>query len=440
MKPISVMLLAALISAAMPASATTLDEAIAAAIANAPEIAASDAEADAAKGRLDQAQSGRLPTAAISGTIGVGWLDPNEFFGLSADDVVPRAAQATIEQPLFTGGRVEAGIDQARAGVASAEAGRIATRSQLVAATVQTYGNILTTTRLIELHERLVTETTEIERQARLRFRAGESPSTDISQASARLAEARAGLARAQGQQVSARARFSNLTGLDAFELQPLPVNPSLPATLEEATETAMRDNPALAQAEAALRQAKAATRAARAERLPTVGAFAEAATVRDQFFPDYRADSATVGIRARWELFSGGRVSGKIGEASGEERAAEARLRSVHQQVEEQVISAFQDVRTAKLIEQAAGEQANAASEALTSVRHEVRVGMKPQLDLLDAERESIAAEAAAAQARADRIVAAYRLLSLLGRLPRQPESQFFGDQPSTGQNGRLR
>jgi outer membrane protein len=412
-------MLALLISAAMPASATTLDEAIASAMAHAPEIAASDAEADAAKGRLDQAQSGRLPTVALSGTIGVGWLDPKEFFGLGAEDVVPRTAQATIEQPLFTGGRVEAGIDRARAGVVAAEAGQIATRSQLVAATARAYGDVLTSARLIELHERLVVETTEIERQARLRFRAGESPRTDISQASARLAEARAGLARAQGLQVSARARFANLTRLNADELQPLPANPALPATLEEAMETAKRDNPALAQAEAALRQARAAARVARAERLPTVAAFAEAATVRDQFFPDYRADSATVGIRARWELFSGGRVSGKISEASGEERAAEARLRTVRQQLEEQLISAFHNVRTSQLVEQAAGEQANSANEALTSVRHEVRVGMKPQLDLLDAEREAIAAEAAAARARADRIVAAYQLLSLLGRFP---------------------
>lgn len=414
------LLLAASVSVAAPAMATTLDEAIVAAMEHAPEIAASDAEADAAKGRLDQAQSARLPTVTLSGSIGIGWLDPKEFFGLGAEDVVPRAAQATIEQPLFTGGRVEAGIDQARAGIAAAEAGRTATRSQLVAATVQAYGDVLTTGRLIELHERLVAETTEIERQARLRFRAGESPSTDISQASARLAEARAGLARAQGQQISARARFSNLTGLDGFELEPLPANPTLPATLGEALETAMRDNPALAQAEAAHRKARAAARSARAERLPTVGAFAEAASVRDQFFPDYRADSATLGIRARWELFSGGRVSGKVREASGEERAAEARLRAARLQVEEQLISTFQNVRTAQLVEQAAGEQAKSASEALASVRHEVRVGMKPQLELLDAEREAIAAEAAAARAGADRIVAAYQLLSLLGHLPR--------------------
>ncbi|MFA6606409.1 MAG: TolC family protein, partial [Sphingomonas sp.] len=117
------------------------------------------------------------------------------------------------------------------------------------------------------------------------------------------------------------------------------------------------------------------------------------------------------------WELFSGGRVSGKVAETDSGVRAADARVRAMRMQIEEQVISAFQDVRTAQLVEQAATEQASAAAQALESVRHEVRVGMKPQLDLLDAERESIAAEAGAARAGTDRIVAAYRLLSLMGR-----------------------
>jgi outer membrane protein len=138
---------------------------------------------------------------------------------------------------------------------------------------------------------------------------------------------------------------------------------------------------------------------------------------VRDQFFPDYRADSATVGIRARWALFSGGRVSGKVAETDSGVRAADARLRAARMQIQEQVISAFQDIRTAQLVEQAATDQATAAAQALDSVGQEVRVGMKPQLDLLDAERESIAAEAGAARAATDRIVAAYRLLGLLGR-----------------------
>jgi outer membrane protein len=81
--------------------------------------------------------------------------------------VTPRAAQMTVEQPLFTGGRVSAGIDQARAGIAGAEAGQTGMRSQLVMAVTQAYGDVLTAARMVDLYGRLVTQTTEIERQAR---------------------------------------------------------------------------------------------------------------------------------------------------------------------------------------------------------------------------------------------------------------------------------
>lgn len=406
----------ALAALPLPAAAVTLDDAIAAALRHAPEIAAAEAEAGAAKARLDQAEAGRLPTATITGTYGYGRLDPKDFFGLGAENVRPRAAQATIEQPLFTGGRVSAGIAGAKAGLAAREAGRENTRSRIVADVARAYGDVLAAERMAALHARLVDETTEIVRQAQLRFRAGESPSTDISQATARLAEARAGHARAEGMKVSASARFRNLTGLDAAGLSPLPGNPPLPATLDEAMDAAKTRSPTLAEAEAGLRAAEAAARGARAERLPTVGAFAEAGTVRDQFFPDYRADSTTVGVRARWELFSGGRVSAKISEATSEVRAAEARKRAAEMQIEEAVIAAFQEVHTARLVETAAEDQAEAAEQALASVRHEVRVGMKPQLDLLDAEREALGAGVGAVTARTDRIVAAYRLRALIG------------------------
>jgi beta-glucosidase len=105
------------------AQATTLEEAIAAALAHAPEIAAAEAEAEAAEGRLQQARSAFAPSLSLNGTVGQGRLDPTAFFGLDAADVTPRAAQLTLEQPLFTGGRATAGIARARADMAAAEAG-----------------------------------------------------------------------------------------------------------------------------------------------------------------------------------------------------------------------------------------------------------------------------------------------------------------------------
>ena len=44
----------------------------------------------------------------------------------------------------------------------------------------------------------------------------------------------------------------------------------------------------------------RAGVRSARAEGMPTLGAFAEAAHVRDQFFPGYKADSLAAGVRGR--------------------------------------------------------------------------------------------------------------------------------------------
>lgn len=406
-----------LASVALPAQATTLDDAITAAMSHAPEIEAAHADADAAAARIKEARSGALPSASLSGEIGYGRLDPQGFFGLPAANVTPRAAELTIEQPLFTGGRVGAAMAQARSGSQAARAGETLTRSQIVVATVQAYGDVLTTHRMIALYEQMVGQMQEIERQARLRFKAGDSPSTDVAQAAARFAEAQAALEQARGLAASADARFTNLTGLEPENLEPLPANPALPGSLDEALSVARSNNPALAQAEAAADAARAASRGARAERLPTIGAFAEGSTIRDQFFPGYRADGATIGVRARWQLFTGGRVSAQISETDSAVRAADARARAARAAVDEQTISAFQGARSAVLVESASAQQADAAAQARDSVAQEVRVGMKPQLDLLDAEREATAAAVSHVRAQGDRIVAAYRLLAMLGR-----------------------
>jgi outer membrane protein len=408
------LLLAALAS---PAGAVTLDDAIAAALAHDPSIAIADADRDAAGGRLTQARAGGLPNIRVSGTVGVGQLDMLGFFGFGNNSVTPAAAQASIEQPLFSGGRVTAEKDRARAGLAAAEAGRTNARGLLAAAVAAAYGEVLTTATLVESLRRLRDQTIEINRQAGLRFKAGESPSTDVSQAAARLAEAEGGLAAAEGAQATARARYRNLVGEDPVGLAPLPAGPTAPATLDEAIALAGANSPDIARAEATLTAARAANRGAQAERMPTVGAFAEAGVVRDQFFPNYSANAATVGVRANWQLYNGGRTGGRITETGAEARSAEARVRAARQAVEEQVITLFEGLRTAQLVAVAAAKQARASEQARISVAHEVRVGMKPQLDLLDAEREAALATARVAQADAARLTTAYRLSAAIGR-----------------------
>jgi outer membrane protein len=311
----------------------------------------------------------------------------------------------------------QAAIAQARAGERAAAAVREAARAQLPADVASAYGAVLVAEEEKRLYERLVADTQEVLRQAGLRFKVGESPRTDISQAAARLAEAEAGMARADGEMISARARLDTLTGFGQAVLAPLPPAPPVPASLAEAVDAADAASPAVAQARAAADAASASVRLARAERMPTVGGFAEASTVADQFFPNYRADGFAVGVRARWQILDGGRTTGRIAEAGAQVRAAEARLRAARDRTREAVISAYQAVRTAEAVVEAAGRQAGAAGEAVDNVGHEVRVGEKSQLDLLDAQREALAAAVQLARARTERVASAYRLNALLGR-----------------------
>jgi outer membrane protein len=394
----------------------TLEQAVAEAQAHAPAVAAADAERDAAAGRTVQARSAGLPSATVTGTLGMGRLDPGGFFGLQAAHVTPRAAQATIEQPLFTGGRVTAAVARARAGERLAGAAVEATRADLAAQVAEAFGAVLVAEEQKRLYEALVASTAELARHAQDRFVVGDAPRTDLSQANSRLAEARAQLAASRGAILVARARLASLIGREPGALAGLPPAPAVPGELEAAIRAAEQNSPAIAQARAALDAAVAAERGARAERLPTLGAFAEASTVRDQFFPGYRADAGAVGLRARWQFFDGGRVRGQVAEASAGVRAARARLAAARDQVAEAVTAAHAAVESSALIEQAAAEQRAAAEEAVRNVRDEVKVGQKPQLDLLDAEREATGAGVLALRARADRVAAAYRLNALLG------------------------
>lgn len=406
------------VAAAAPASAQGLAAAIADALANAPALAEADAGHAAAKARLDRARAEANPLLRVDGSYGTGRIDNGGFFGITADDVTPRALQATAELPLYAGGRVSSAIDQARGGAEMARLGAEQARLQTIVLAVGSYTEVLTARKLEARYDQLVRALVETERQAGLRFRAGEIASSDLAQARARKAEADAGFAQAQGRRASAEAAYRRLTGKPAGDLAPLPALPPVPSTLDAALDMARTANPAFRQARAGVEVARAAVRSAKAEGRPTVGAFAEAAHVRDQFFADYAADSVAVGVRGRWTLWAGGRVAAQTRVAAADLDASQARLRQADQTLEAMVIDGWQELITARRMTDASQLRREATAEALRGTRLEAQVGAKPGLALLDAEREAIEAEAALLQAEAMQTVAAWRLNALTGNL----------------------
>lgn len=407
--------LAASLAAPQAAFALTLQEAIALAQRSNPALAQSAAQTDAAAARLAQARAGRLPSLTLSGEAGQGTTDLGGFFGFGSADVSPRGAVLELRQPLFTGGAVSAAIDRARQGRDAALAQASGVKALLAAQAVEAYVAVLAAHEILALNEAQVRQMGEIAAQAQLRFKGGETPRTDLAQAQARLAEARAGLARASGDVARARAHFVSVVGVEPDNLESLPVPPPIPRSLDDAVATALQTSPALVAAQAQARAAIAGVRYAQADRLPSLALTATASSARDQFFPGYRADGVTVGVQGRWTLFAGGLITGKINEARAGARGAQSAVDGARAQVREAVTSAWEDVQTSRALVEAAADQVTAAASALDSVRNEVRVGQKPTLDLLDAEREAMAAQSAGVAARGGAVAAAYRLNALL-------------------------
>lgn len=400
------------------ASAQDLNAAIADALAHAPALEAAKAEEAAAQARLDRAKSESNPLLRVEGSVGAGHIDNGGFFGITADDTTPLALQGTAEMPLYAGGRISAAIDQARGGARIAGFQTEQTRLMTVVQAISAYTEVLTARKLVTRFDQLVSELTEVERQAGLRFQAGEISSADVAQARARKAQADAAKAHAQGRLTSAEAAYERLTGNPAGDLAPLPNLPRTPPTLDEALDLARNANPSLRQAKTAVDVARAGVRAAKAEGMPQVGAYAEAAHVRDQFFPGYKADSYSVGIRGKWTIFAGGRVATQIRAADAGVDASEARLRQADQALQGMVIDAWTGLATANHMVDATHLQNQAAMEALRGRKLEAKVGSVPVLAVLDAEREAITAEAALLEAQGQRLVAAWQLNALTGNI----------------------
>jgi outer membrane protein len=407
--------LAAGLATPLSASALSLPEAITLAQRANPSLAQAKAQADGADARLAQARAGRLPTLTLSGEAGKGTTDLGGFFGFGRADVSPRGAALELRQPLFTGGAVSAAIDRAREGRDAALAQVGGAKALLASQAAEAYVAVLSTREILALNEAQVRQMGEIAGQAELRFKGGETARTDLAQAQARLAEARAGFARARGDVARSRAHFVSTVGVEPDSLEALPPPPSIPASLDEAMATALQTSPVLVAVRAQARAADAGVHYAQAERLPSLALTATASSTRDQFFPGYRADGITVGVQGRWTLFSGGLINGRVAEARAGARSAQSGVDGARAQVREAVTGAWEDVQTSRALVEAAADQATAAASALDSVRNEVRVGQKPTLDLLDAERDTLAAQSAVVAARGGAVASAYRLNALL-------------------------
>lgn len=399
----------------------TLDDLVARALAANQDLVAAAARVEQARAAAGIARSAYLPS------VGAGASVERTRSSRTTDNVFPvaestthrGALDASWELDLF--GRVRRLNEGARADVAARAADLENVRLALTAEVAATWFTL----RALDRELALVNDGVALRRQALAlvasRREGGAATDFDLARAEAELASTEAEAAALANRRSTAQNALAVLLGRAApeFEISNLRsemvVPPAVPAGLPSEL---LERRPDIASAESALASANARIGVAKAAFFPAIsltGSFGTASGDVDRLF---EGDSRlwSVGPSLYLPLFQGGRNKANLerSRAAYEEGVAQFRQR---------VLVAFREVQDALTATQLLADQATAQDRAVAAARRAGQLaqtrydaGYVAYFEVIDAQRTVLAAERAATQLSAQRLVNSVALIKALG------------------------
>jgi outer membrane protein len=395
--------------------AQTMAEALAGAYATNPEINSARASARATDESVPLALSGYRPIISMFSDTSVARSGTGQAgYTTSAGATIG----LTLSQPLFSGFRVRNSVRQAEANVLASRELLDNTVQNVLFDTAQVYQDILRDLAILDLRQRNQVFLDAQVNAANERLNVGEGTRTDVAQARARFASARAGVSLAEATLETSRAAFVRLVGREPGRLTGgFPYARLIPADLQQAIGLGQNEHPVI---RATIHQADAqafAVKRIEGELLPTVSL--DGSLVHDEDFrSDIDPNAVSVSGRVSIPIYQGGAVSARVREAKEQYGLRKIEIDLARDQVRAAVVSAWAQANAAARSIDAAAEGVTAAETALTGVQEELKVGQRTTLDVLDAQQELLNAQETLILARRDSIVASFAVLSAMGRL----------------------
>jgi len=403
----------------------TLAEALASTYSNQPALQAERAKLRATDENVPQALAGWRPTVVMAGTGGYGDGMTRTYSGVSGQylnsqtDRLIGTAQATLTQPLYTGGKTQANVNRAKNQVMAERATLIAQEQTSFLNTVNAYVGVIQNQQLLALNinnEQVLAKQLQATND---RFRVGEITRTDVAQAEAALAGATAQRQTAEGNLQTARGTYQQIVGFmppaDLVEPQPL----SLPVkTQQDATVLAANNNPVVVTALFNDAAAKDAVDVAFAQLMPQVN-------LQGQVFQQANAGSRSSlanGYQAVLQLsvplYQGGAEYSAVRQARQTAQQTQKLVDDARRTAVQNAVQAWETLSAARASAASTREQIRANQIALEGVEREAIVGSRTTLDVLNAQQALLNSRVTLVQNLAQLINASYQVASALGRL----------------------
>jgi len=369
----------------------TIEQAVALAQAQNPEIAIARKKIQGARGGWIEARSGYLPSLSSSGL-----YDKRQQQSETRLREEDYNARLQIEQNLYTGGAVTSQVAIAQLNIDKANyevqeiVGRV-TQDVRIA-----FNELLLNRAKIRVRQDSVRVLDEELKSQQQSFSAGIVGKLNVQRAEVAVANEQPELFNAQSQLRNSYLRLSELFGMDAppgtalapfdvsGELQYQPNHPDL--------------NDCLARADANRAVIKARRKDIeiedrqyildRSALRPRVRAFSgyEVYSERDPEVGQEFNNGYVVGINATWNIFDGFATKGRMQATRARRQAAVQALAAARRSVASEVRSAFFDLEQAERVLEAETQNVQTADEALEIAKGNFAAGLGTQLDILQA------------------------------------------------------
>ena len=416
LKAILLAIFSSVILSAHSVHAQTLGEALANAYQTNPRLQAARAELRATDETVNQAIAGWRPHVEFSATAGVSYVDTN--IRSRGGSRKQRIGELSVEQNLYAGGQTVAETERRQYNVLWKRAILAEVEQNVLLDTAVAYMNTVRDQAVVNLqknNKRVLQRQLEATKD---RFSVGEVTRTDVSQAEARVARAKADQIQAEGDLQNSRTNFERIVGMAAANLSSPAITLKLPKTQTEAIQVASKENPMVLSALYVQKAAKKNIRKIKGELLPSVDLTGSVRKSRDNLLPGSSNETSQIVATLSIPIYQHGAVSSRVREAK--QVAAQRRLefdKRVRLAIEA-TKTAWKNLETARARMAAFRIEIKSSEIALEGVRQEADVGSRTVLDVLDAEQELLDAQVKLVRAERDEFVAAVELAASVGKL----------------------
>ena len=397
-----------------------LYDVLAKAYANNATLKAARAELLVTREQLPQAQAGFKPT--LSADVDVIFTDTQtdgQSFISSEGGNTSKSATLNLSQPLYRGGRTLADIRAAKNIITAQELALSATEQGILYDVAVAYVELVQSKAILALNENNKSLAARELERAENGFKVGELTRTDVSQAKARLAEARAQIIQAESSFDSAVAVYQQLVDETKLPFIAFPAKKlELPASLKEALALAETNNRTILQSKFIAAAAEDDVDSQFGVLLPEVSAIGQLNKTYDptDFIDDQR--QASVGLSASIPLYQAGATRSRVREAKHRANQRYLQMTEAHQQMRQEIITTWKNLRAAEAEIKARSSQIDAARVAREGVHYETEFGERTLLDVLDSNQELLNAQVNYVQAQGNEIIARFALARNLGVL----------------------